>query len=148
MSISSKRGKDFELLIARVVRQKGFKVYRDKRSGAGINKSDLSDWTRELPLFIECKDHKAIQIKTWFTQVKNTAKGIPPAVVFHADEEILVTLRFDDLLNFLVENKDLTNQLKDFRQNIAEFQACPNHHIADEHGYCEQKNCKYRRGAR
>ena len=71
MSESSIKGKSLENDIARLLRSKlGVKVARDKKSGAGINKSDINDYWREIPLFIEAKNQKTIKIKEFYKQAQ------------------------------------------------------------------------------
>lgn len=120
MSISSERGKDFEQLVAKMIRSKlAAKVMRDRRSGAGNNKSDISDYYGQIPLSIECKDQDTVKIKEWFTQADQASSfNQVPTVVFHADSEILATLRFSDLLNFLVEIADQKAEIDDLREPV------------------------------
>lgn len=114
------KGKGFEQLVGRMIRSKlGAKVVRDRQSGAGVNKSDISDYYQNLPLSIECKDQETIKIKEWFRQAVHATSGARvPAVVFHADSEILCTLRFTDMLNFLVEINDQAIEIKDMRKPV------------------------------
>jgi len=189
MSISSQKGRAFELLVAKMIRSKlNARVSRDSRSGAGFNKADMSDFYNEIPLHIECKDQETVKIKEWFQQAADSATTFhAPTVVFHTESEILATLRFTDVLNLLVEIADLKAELADLRlpavaptqpEIIGEQQAanrriikeakknpvtygsarpanervknqpqyCRAGHIADQFGYCEQKDCKFRRG--
>lgn len=173
MSISSDKGKGFEQLVAKMIRSKlAAKVMRDRRSGAGNNKSDISDYYGQIPLSIECKDQDTVKIKEWFTQaVQASSFNQVPTVVFHADAEILATLRFSDLLNFLVEIADQKAEIDDLRvptmadylqptakaidphlasaikqKIVAGFSTCRNGHLADMYGYCQQLSCPYSRG--
>lgn len=166
MSESSIKGKSLELKIAKTLRSKlGVKVARDKQSGAGINKSDISDYWREIPLFIEAKNHKTIKIKEFFKQAKAGASmGQIPTVVFNVDdEEVLACLPFDDLVNLLVEIQDYKKEVEMLRQpvmvkfaptieglkNARGFEVlkqCRGGHISDEYGYCNQIDCKFSRG--
>jgi hypothetical protein len=176
MSYSYTRGKTFELKVASMIRKKlNAKVYRDKRSGAGTNRSDISDYANSIPIHIECKDQETVKIKEWFAQADAAASFTKaPTVVFAMDEEILATLRLSDLLNFLVEIADLRAEVDDLRQPVytsqkepqfatvmpaggilplAQIQkakqrttTCKNGHLADEYGYCQQKSCPYSRG--
>lgn len=120
MSEASKRGRDFELKVAKIMHHKlKIAVERDKRSGAGWNKSDISDYWNELPLHVEIKDQQNIKIQEWFRQSDAAATFTKaPTVVFAVDEEILATLRFSDLLNFLVEIADLRVEVDDLRQPV------------------------------
>lgn len=121
MSESSKKGKDLELKIAKILRSKlSAEVARDKQSGAGINKSDINDWYRQVPLFMEAKNQKTIKIKEWFRQAENGASvGQAPTVVFESDDKLLACLRFIDLINFLVEIRDNEATIKDLRRPTA-----------------------------
>lgn len=178
MSESSKRGKDFELKVAKLIRSKlGARVARDRRSGAGHNKTDISDFYNDIPLHIECKAQETIKIKEWFRQADGTAPVFhAPTVIFDSDGEMLATLRVTDLLNFLVEIKDLRDENADLRMPtttipqglpmgkenmITQTQLdravsvkerkiyyCRNDHIADVNGRCLYKGCKYSVGYR
>lgn len=169
MSESSIKGKTLELKIASVLRSKlGVRVERDKRSGAGLNKADISDWYRELPIFIEAKNQKTIKIKEFFKQAEQGASvGQVPTVVFNVDdEEVLACLRFSDLVNFIAEIKDYKDEVEMLRAPVeasnigdsvdpnlvsviqSKVKECRNGHISDENGYCQQKNCKYSRSYR
>ena len=122
MSLASQRGKSFEQLVARMIRSKlGVRVSRDRQSGAGINKSDMSDYRGELPLAIECKDQATIKIKEWFRQADaaRTDAMRAPTVVFRSDGDVLATLRLDDLLNFLKEIADQKVEIDSLR--VPEF---------------------------
>lgn len=173
MSIASQKGRNFEHDVAKMIRSKlAAKITRDSRSGAGTNKSDISDYFNDIPLSIECKNQETVKIKEWFLQADAASSfNRVPTVVFHADSEILATLRFSELLNFLVEIADQKAEIDDLRKPIEIMQhpspgmspvvtarivrespqktatrLCRNGHIADENGYCQQKDCKFRRG--
>lgn len=117
MSLSSDRGRNFELKVARILRSKlGAKVTRDSRSGAGTNKSDISDYYQQIPLHMELKDQETIKAKEWFRQADASASFAQAAtVVFNADEEVLAIIRFSDLVNFLVEIADQKAEIDDLR---------------------------------
>lgn len=177
MSLSSDRGRNFELKVARILRSKlGAKVTRDSRSGAGTNKSDISDYYQQIPLHMELKDQETIKPKEWFRQASDAASFTQsPTVVFNADEEVLAIIRFSDLVNFLVEIADQKAEIDDLRAPLPITQpamvpskaadpildkleepikkviqrgakTCRAGHIADEWGYCQQLSCKYSRG--
>lgn len=170
MSQSSEKGVSLELQIAKILRKKlNASVERDRRSGAGdINKSDLSDWYRQIPLFVEAKNQRTIKIKEFYRQAKDNASiDQTPTVVFTTDDEILACLRFSDLVDFLVEIKDQRAQIAELHQPIVgivpgmipnsdgvmleesiEIKMCREGHLCDEYGYCQQKGCKYSRGFR
>ena len=174
MSDSSDRGKHFELKVASILRRKlGAKVTRDRRSGAGVNKADISDYYQSIPLHLELKDQETLKIKEWFRQADASASfSQAPTVVFAMDEEILCCLRFSDLVNFMVELADQRAEIDDLRRPIAPVSTndprkmpksqlialiekksiepktkfCRNDHIADQFGYCIQTACPYSRG--
>ena len=174
MSESSQRGKLFELKVAKILRSKlGARVSRDRRSGAGINKSDISDYYQDIPLHLELKDQETIKVKEWFRQASDAASfAQAPAVVFAMEEEVLAVVRFSDLVNFVREIADLRAEIDDLRAPVVSAPApprisptevpdlkpvvehkinrgaitCRNGHIADQWGYCMQLDCKYSRG--
>lgn len=120
MSVSSQRGKLFEQKVARILRSKlGARVTRDKRSGAGINKSDISDYYNDIPLHLELKDQETIKPKEWFRQADAAASfNQAPVVAFAADEEVLAIIRFSDLVNFVREIADQKAEIDDLRAPI------------------------------
>jgi len=171
------RGRTFERKVASILRSKlGAKVERDRRSGAGINKSDISDYYREIPLHMEIKDQETLKVKEWFRQAEAAASfSQAPAVIFAMEEEVLACVRFTDLVNFLVEIADQKAEIDDLRKPIeAVFnppvklkageevlikipktveakierggKTCRNGHLCDDYGYCMQKGCQYSRG--
>lgn len=183
MSAASKRGKDFEQEIAKILQKKlGARVVRDGRSGAGSHqKMDIQNYYSDIPLAIECKDHETIKVKEFMRQAKNAASaGQVPTLAFRMDGEAYACLPFADLVNFLAEIKQLEAALEDLRNPApakpskklqrkikaqeAEKEAeaivapaiakkrssgarsCPNGHLTDAYGYCQDKKCKYRRG--
>ena len=177
MQNSYSKGKSFELKVASLLRKKlKIAVQRDRRSGAGINKSDISDYWNQLPLHLELKDQETIKIKEWFRQADHSSSfNKAPTVVFQADEEILATLRLSDLVNFLVEIADLRAENDDLRMPINQtfnpphtdkvvkvdlkkvvekkksdpyqtYTTCRAGHLADDYGFCMQLDCKFSRG--
>lgn len=177
MQNSYSKGKEFELRVASMLRSKlKIAVQRDRRSGAGINKSDISDYWNQLPLHLELKDQETIKIKEWFRQADQASSfNKAPTVVFQADEEVLATLRLSDLVNFLIEIADLKAENDDLRIPVPilkprldpidiankkvvekveqkksnpylEVKECRAGHIADHYGYCMQLDCKFSRG--
>ena len=120
MSDSSQRGKLFELKVAKILRSKlGARVTRDKRSGADINKSDISDYYQDIPLHLELKDQETLKPKEWFRQASDAASfSQAPVVVFAADEEVLSIIRFSDLVNFVREIADQKAEIDDLRAPV------------------------------
>lgn len=99
------KGKDFELKLARLIRQKGFKAGRDSKSGGSWwQRSDLR--TPDLPVHIEAKDQATIKVREWFAQAASGTYNRTPVVVFKADHEILACIRFNDLLDLYKEIAD------------------------------------------
>jgi len=127
MSAMSQRGSKFELQIASCLRKKlGAKVTRDKQSGAGVNKADISDYYQTIPFHIEAKDHERINIKDWMRQAINSASGSQkPTLVFKMDDEVIAALRFSDLIDLTKEVQDLQAIIADLRQpeTIRQIQA-------------------------
>lgn len=152
MSEASAKGKKLELEVARLLRSKlGAKVARDKRSGAGINKADVTNYYQDIPLHLEMKNHKTIKIREWFDQAKATAPAMHvPTVVFRDDNEVLACLRFSDLVNLLVEIQDNQAAIQDLRSptSFDESGTCRNGHLTQGLDFCLQKGCKYSRGYR
>jgi hypothetical protein len=81
MSLSSERGKTFELDVAKLIRKKtGKRAVRDSRSGALWNRP--SDISTDLPdIHIECKDHETVKVKEWMRQATEAASFTQKPVV-------------------------------------------------------------------
>ena len=176
MSDAFDRGRDTEREVAAVLRKKlGAHVERDRRSGAGINKADISDYYGEIPLFIECKDQETLKVKEWMRQTIDGASfNQAPTLVFRMDTELLACMRFVDLVNFLTELADMRAEIADLRQPAINFvppapnkvlegikvgvsravtvqmqrgaKTCKNGHICDDWGYCLTTDCAFSRG--
>jgi hypothetical protein len=175
MSEASDRGRNFERKVAGILRSKlGARVTRDRRSGAGINKSDISDYYQDIPLHMELKDQETVKVKEWFRQADAGASFTQaPTVVFALEEEVLAVIRFSDLVNFVREIADQKAEIDDLRKpfnptpivkkpavspasDLVEpvveakiergSKTCRNGHLCDDYGYCMQKGCQYSRG--
>lgn len=177
MGPNNDRGRQFEDKIARLTRAKVDKSAR-RNAGSHSNWHRRSDIFTSLPLHIEAKDHETIKIKEWFRQADDAASfGETPVVVFHDDENIMAVLKYDDLLNFMVEIADLKAEVEDLQKPSIELpelrprlittkedaaivarqlgesvakttSKCRAGHIADQYGFCMQTKCKYSRGYR
>ncbi|NQD41440.1 putative PDDEXK endonuclease [Glutamicibacter halophytocola] len=115
VSESSEKGVKLEKQVAKLLQKKlGARVARDKRSGAGSHqKMDVSDFYQDTPLDIECKNHKTIKIKEWWRQAKaGSSFSRIPTVVFQADDEVLATVRFSDLVDLVAETQQSRKQIK------------------------------------
>lgn len=112
MSISSKRGKDLEMRIAKALRRIGVTAYRDKRSGAGaVYKSDIA--VPGLAFSIEAKNQETIKVREWWQQTKAATPGYkqPLLVIALNDYEELAILKLDDLLQLIKQNRDDTETI-------------------------------------
>lgn len=124
MSESSDKGKEFEKDVVaftnKMLKPFGIKITRDSRSGAGSHKkTDADDWFAGLPLSLEIKNDKSFSVKAWFKQARGGAYiARPPAAVFKMEEEMLVVLRYKDLLNFIVEAMEGNVEIKRLREPI------------------------------
>lgn len=127
MSDASAKGLYLERQVASLIRKKlGARVVRDSRSGAGTNRSDISDYYQDIPLHLEIKNQETIKIKEWFRQADQVSNfNLAPAVVFQADNELLVTLRFSDLLQFVAEIADQKAEIDDLRSPTSEIVLSP-----------------------
>lgn len=121
MSDSSEKGKSLEEFVAKLLRKKlGVKVQRDKRSGAGSHqKMDIADWFQDVSLDIEVKNHETVKIKEWMRQAKKSASFRQnPAVVFKADDDVLVALPFEGFVDYFVEIKQLRAEVASLRAPV------------------------------
>ena len=122
MSISSEKGKSLETYIAKVLQKKlGARVKRDGKSGAGTHqKMDISDYFQDTPLDIEAKNHATIKLREWWRQtIAGASFRRVPSLVLQMDDEVLVTLRFTDLVDFLAEIQQGKAEITDLRRPIA-----------------------------
>lgn len=117
MSAAFDRGRDAEREVAALMRRKlGARVVRDKQSGAGINKSDISDYFGETRLAVEVKDQQTLKIKEWMRQAQAAASaGQIPTLAFRMESDLMACIPFDELLNLLAEIKDLRKEVNTLR---------------------------------
>lgn len=161
MAEAYNKGKAYELHVAKLLRRKiGMGTMRNRSSHTGGTRR--SDVFTELPLHIEAKHHKTVHIKEWMAQAEAAkVQGQTAVVAFRVDENDYACLRLSDLADLFVRIRDLEGQIEDFRLPTAPIEeqvaeaverkkasgspACRAGHIADEHGYCLQKGCKFSR---
>lgn len=121
MSEAAKRGRSFELEVAKILRSKlGARVVRDPKSGAGSHhKSDLKDFYGDLPFDFELKDHEKLNIKASMRQaIDGASMGRVPVLAFRMDELIIASLKLDDLVSMQSEIQDLRKEVALLRQPI------------------------------
>jgi len=113
MSVSSKKGKDFEKWIASEMRRRGFKAYRDKRSGAGdVYKGDIA-----APGFnygIEAKAQSTIKLRDWWRQALSATPSYKmPALAIETDDgDRLAVIRMSDFLDMVRTIEEDTDRIK------------------------------------
>lgn len=117
---SQQKGKNYENHVASLLRKKlDKKAKRNKGSGAQWNRrNDI--WT-DLPIAVECKYQGTVKIHDWFKQAEAAASYTQVPMVVFANEnhpEDLVVLKWNDLLNYLVEITDLQAENHDLQQPI------------------------------
>ncbi|MET4003907.1 hypothetical protein ABIB48_002645 [Arthrobacter sp. UYCu511] len=148
MSESSEKGKSLENQVAKLLKKKlGARVSRDKRSGAGSHqKMDISDYFQDTPLDIEVKNHKTIKIKEWWRQaVSGASFSRIPTVVFQADDEVLATIRFSDLVDLIAETQQHKVEIKKLRApivKIATGEVVDQDHIKPSESRSSWKECR------
>jgi Holliday junction resolvase len=121
VSVSSDKGVSLEKQVAKLLQKKlGARVSRDKRSGAGTHqKMDLNDYFQDTPLDIECKNHKTIKIREWWKQtVSGASFSRIPTLVFQADDEVLATVRFSDLVDLVAETQQHRTEIKRLKEPV------------------------------
>lgn len=152
------KGKDWEMAVAKVSRGALDKAAkRNTSSHRGVRRSDIYN---ELGLHIEAKDQANIKLKEWYKQARSAAAlGKTPIVVWNMEGEMMATLRYSDLLNFLVEIADLEAKNQDLHKgwavnpadepdtfvDVDDMRVCRAGHLADTFGYCLQRDCKFSR---
>lgn len=116
MSLSSKRGKDFELRVAKAIRRKlGTKAARDSRSGAGWFKADIRLPGQEF--FIEAKSQETLKLRDWWADVEaKCGYKTPVLVVDHNGYQEWAVMRLDDMLNLVKIIADDTATIRELRQ--------------------------------
>lgn len=144
---SNQRGLDFERRIEKVTRRLlRLDIKRDRQSGAGLNKADIRDRYRQMPIFIECKDQATLKLKEWWREANGKAVvGQSAVVVFPLETEDLAVIRYSDLLQLIREGMDWRESLE--RSRKTNKGQCPNGHLLVGE-YCLWKGCQYGRGAR
>ncbi len=112
------KGKLFEQKVATMIRRKvdpGAK----RNNGSHANWNRRSDIFTNLPFHVEAKDHETLKPKEWFRQAEAAASYTQtPIVAFQMENDVMAMLRFDDVLNFLVEIADLKLELEDLRKPV------------------------------
>lgn len=113
MSTSYDRGRDFEKWIAHEMRRRGFKAFRDPRSGAGDTyKTDIA-----APGFnfgIEAKSQSTIKLRDWWRQALSGSPTYKmPALAIETDDgDKLAILRFSDFLDLVAQVAEDTERIK------------------------------------
>lgn len=105
MAVNSKRkGKEFELKLARLFREYGYNARRTAQYCG--NSGDASDVVGLPGLHIEAKARERMELYDWMAQAKRDAEGTGKyPVVFHKKNHanILVTMEFDDFMEIYRE---------------------------------------------
>ena len=105
MAVNSKRkGKEFELKLARLFREYGYNARRTSQYCG--NSGDASDVVGLPGLHIEAKARERMELYDWMAQAKRDAEGTGKyPVVFHKknNANILVTMEFDDFMEIYRE---------------------------------------------
>lgn len=100
MTNSNRKGKRFELELAKIFREHGYKDSRRTAQYCG-NTGDASDVVGLPGIHVEAKHQEAMRLYDWMDQAKHDAaaggEGRLP-VVFHKrnNHKILVTMEIDD----------------------------------------------------
>lgn len=116
MSEASKRGRDFEVYIAKLIRQKlKTAAARDKRSGAGdFFKADIRIPGQDF--FIEAKSQEKTRIAEWFKDAcDKSGYKTPLLVVDQGGHYDMAVLRLADLLDLVKTIIDDTETIKELR---------------------------------
>lgn len=148
MSESSEKGVKLEKYVAKLLQKNlGARVSRDKRSGAGSHqKMDLNDFYQDTPLDIECKNQKTIKIKEWWRQtISGSSFSRIPTLVFQADDEVLATIRFSDLVDLIAETQQHKVEIKKLRApivKIATGEVVDPDHIKPSESRSSWKECR------
>jgi hypothetical protein len=109
------RGKAFEQKVAKMIRLKIDKNAK-RNPGSHANWNRRSDVYSELPIHLEAKDHEIVKIKEWYRQAEGAAFGKTPVVAWQMDNEVMATLRLEDLLDLFVEIADQKLEIEDLRK--------------------------------
>lgn len=111
------RGRDFEMRLAKVMRQKGIKAYRDSKSGAGNYKADL-----HLPgqqIHLEAKSHEKIRLHEFWAQTITDAGYKTPLLTVDLDGyTALAIMKFEDFCNLIKTIQDDSANLTELRSKI------------------------------
>ena len=112
------KGRDYELHVAKLIRQKVGKNTK-RNPGSHANWHRRSDIYTELPIHVEAKHQEHVRIKEWMEQAEAAKSFNQTAVVaFRIEEQDYACLNIDDLLNLFIQIADLEAELEDLRQPI------------------------------
>jgi Holliday junction resolvase len=108
MSSSSKnKGSGGERELAKILKERGYPVYRTYASGAGLEKGDLGNFrVRDDLLFhVEVKRQERISLQSWWDQaVRDCPPEAEPLLVFRRNRESWrVCMELETLLDLLEE---------------------------------------------
>lgn len=101
---SKKKGKAYELELARAFREYGYEARRTAQYCG--NTGDASDVVGLPGIHIEAKRCEQLRLSEWMEQAVRDSKGTGKLpVVFHrkSREETLVTMRLDDWMKIYIE---------------------------------------------
>lgn len=102
------KGHNFELEIARKIREKGVDKEAKRALLSGATWAMKEDIYTSLPFIIECKAQEKLQIYKWWRQVSQHRKPTKdPVLIFKSNNKpTLVAMDIDDWLNLLKELQD------------------------------------------
>lgn len=109
MTINSKRkGKTFELKIAKILRSSGLDKQAKRSFQSGANWSWKSDIYTSLDFSIECKKQEQVHIWDWMDQAETQRKAYKPPVLMMTSNNrpILAVMKIEDWINLVKERNE------------------------------------------
>lgn len=99
------KGKNFELKVAKLIRQSGLDKNARRRPLSGAEKmvAGYADLITSLPFTFELKKQEKVRIWEWFDQARSEASlSRPPVVVFSSNHRpVMCAMEFETFLNLL-----------------------------------------------
>lgn len=109
-----RKGSDFELKVAKLIRQSGLDKKAQRRPLSGSNKmvAGYADIISTLPFSFELKKQEKLKIWEWWEQAESEANmNRPPVLVFSSNfRPVMCALKFEDFLQILKELRDYRNK--------------------------------------
>lgn len=111
---AKRKGKEYELKIARLLRSSGLDKEARRSFQSGANWSWKSDIYTSLDFAIEIKKQEKVSIWQWWEQAETQRKPYkPPVLIFSSDfRPDLVVMNLNDWINLIKERNEWREKAK------------------------------------